>query len=81
MSAWIRMIPLEEATGKLAEAYAQVRTPHGTVDNVMKAHSLRLVSTDRWRHRRHAEEAWLASLKSLGKQINANDYEDLALAA
>jgi len=41
MSAWIRMIPLEEATGKLAEAYAQVRTPHGTVDNVMKAHSLR----------------------------------------
>ena len=40
-----------------------------------------LVSTDRWRHRRHAEEAWLASLKTLGKQINANDYEDLALAA
>jgi uncharacterized peroxidase-related enzyme len=41
MSAWIRMIPLEEATGTLAQAYAKVRTPHGTVDNVMKAHSLR----------------------------------------
>ncbi len=41
MSAWIRMIPLEEATGALASAYQKVRTPHGTVDNVMKAHSLR----------------------------------------
>ena len=41
MSAWIRMIPLEEAQGALATAYQKVRTPHGTVDNVMKAHSLR----------------------------------------
>ncbi len=41
MSAWIRMIPLEEAEGSLASAYQKVRTPHGTVDNVMKAHSLR----------------------------------------
>ena len=41
MSAWIRMIPLEEATGKLKEMYQRVTTPHGTVDNVMKAHSLR----------------------------------------
>ena len=41
MSAWIRMIPLEEATGKLKEMYARVTTPHGTVDNVMRAHSLR----------------------------------------
>jgi uncharacterized peroxidase-related enzyme len=41
MSAWIRMIPLEEAQGTLAEAYRGVTTPHGTVDNVMKAHSLR----------------------------------------
>ncbi len=41
MSAWIRMVPLEEATGDLAAAYQKVRTPHGTVDNVMKAHSLR----------------------------------------
>ncbi|MEO8855353.1 MAG: peroxidase-related enzyme [Burkholderiaceae bacterium] len=41
MSAWIKMIPLEEATGKLKEMYQRVTTPHGTVDNVMRAHSLR----------------------------------------
>ena len=35
------MIPLEEATGKLKEMYQRVTTPHGTVDNVMRAHSLR----------------------------------------
>lgn len=40
-----------------------------------------LVSTVGSRHRPHAEDAWLASLKHLGKKINANDYEDLALAA
>ena len=33
MTAWIRMIPLEEATGTLAAAYAKVTTPHGTVDH------------------------------------------------
>jgi uncharacterized peroxidase-related enzyme len=41
MSAWIRMIPLEEATGFLKQIYDKVRTPHGTVDNVMRVHSLR----------------------------------------
>lgn len=41
MSAWIRMVPVEQATGKLKEVYELVRTPHGTVDNVMRAHSLR----------------------------------------
>lgn len=41
MSAWIHMIPLEQAQGPLAAAYEKVKTPHGTVDNVMKAHSLR----------------------------------------
>lgn len=41
MSAWIRMIPVERATGKLKEMYDRVRTPHGTVDNVMRVHSLR----------------------------------------
>ena len=35
------MIPPEEATGELAAMYDKVRTPHGTVDNVMRAHSLR----------------------------------------
>lgn len=40
-AAWIHMIPLEEATGKLKEMYELARTPSGTVDNVMRAHSLR----------------------------------------
>jgi uncharacterized peroxidase-related enzyme len=35
------MIPLEEATGKLKEMYDLALTPSGTVDNVMRAHSLR----------------------------------------
>lgn len=41
MTAWIKMLPLEGATGKLKEMYERVKTPHGTVDNVMRAHSLR----------------------------------------
>lgn len=41
MSAWIEMIPESEATGALREMYDQAQTPHGTVDNVMKVHSLR----------------------------------------
>ncbi len=40
-AAWIKMIPLEEATGKLKEMYDLALTPSGTVDNVMRAHSLR----------------------------------------
>jgi uncharacterized peroxidase-related enzyme len=41
MGAWIHMIPPDEATGTLRDLYDRVRTPHGTVDNVMRAHSLR----------------------------------------
>jgi uncharacterized peroxidase-related enzyme len=41
MSAWIRTIAPEDATGILKTLYEKVRTPHGTVDNVMRAHSLR----------------------------------------
>ena len=41
MAAWIEMLPVEGAEGDLADAYAAARTPHGTVDNVMRAHSLR----------------------------------------
>ncbi len=41
MTAWIRMIPLEDASGKLREMYELAKTPSGTVDNVMRAHSLR----------------------------------------
>ena len=35
------MIPVEEAEGPLKEMYELVKTPHGNVDNVMRAHSLR----------------------------------------
>jgi uncharacterized peroxidase-related enzyme len=41
MSAWIKMIPEGEASGVLKEMYERAMTPHGTVDNVMKVHSLR----------------------------------------
>ena len=41
MSAWIRMIPDEEADADLTDALAGARTPHGTVDNVLRVHSLR----------------------------------------
>lgn len=41
MGAWITMIPPEAAEGRLRELYDSVRTPHGTIDNVMRAHSLR----------------------------------------
>jgi len=39
--AWIELIEPENASGRLVEMYDVVKTPHGTVDNVMKAHSLR----------------------------------------
>ena len=41
MSAWIKMISEEEADTKLKQALDFARTPHGTVDNVMRVHSLR----------------------------------------
>ena len=41
MSAWIRMISDEEADAQLTEVLDLARTPHGTVDNVMRVHSLR----------------------------------------
>ena len=41
MSAWIRMVSLEEASGFLKEMYRKVMTPNGTLDNVMRVHSLR----------------------------------------
>lgn len=41
MSAWIRMITDEEADAQLSEVLDLARTPHGTVDNVMRVHSLR----------------------------------------
>ncbi len=41
MSAWIKMISDEDADAVLSEALEHARTPHGTVDNVMRVHSLR----------------------------------------
>lgn len=41
MAAWIKMISDEEADEGLLEVLKLARTPHGTVDNVMRVHSLR----------------------------------------
>ena len=41
MSTWIRMISDAEADAGLADALAGARTPHGTVDNILRVHSLR----------------------------------------
>lgn len=41
MAAWIRMISDEQADPDLKAALDLARTPHGTVDNVMRVHSLR----------------------------------------
>lgn len=41
MAAWIEMIGDDEASDELLEVLQLARTPHGTVDNVMRVHSLR----------------------------------------
>ncbi|MEE2716667.1 MAG: alkylhydroperoxidase [SAR324 cluster bacterium] len=41
MSSWIEMLPVEDATGPLKDAYDLAKTPAGTVDNVMRVHSQR----------------------------------------
>jgi len=41
MSAWIKMLSDAEADAPLRELLDLARTPHGTVDNVMRVHSLR----------------------------------------
>jgi len=41
MTAWIKMISDSEADADLLDALKLSRTPHGTVDNVMRVHSLR----------------------------------------
>ena len=41
MGAWIKMISDEEADDDLRDVLKLARTPHGTVDNVMRVHSLR----------------------------------------
>ena len=41
MTAWIEMIPTDQAEGVVKDMYELAKTPSGTVDNVMRAHSLR----------------------------------------
>ena len=41
MTAWIEMVADDSASAELREALDEARTPHGTVDNVMRVHSLR----------------------------------------
>ncbi|MGI9508241.1 MAG: carboxymuconolactone decarboxylase family protein [Geminicoccaceae bacterium] len=41
MTAWIKMVADEEASAELEAMLNEARTPHGTVDNVMRVHSLR----------------------------------------
>ncbi|ABD56879.1 carboxymuconolactone decarboxylase family protein [Jannaschia sp. CCS1] len=46
MSAWIEMISDEMASARLRVSLDNARTPHGTVDNVMRVHSLRPATMD-----------------------------------
>ena len=46
MSAWIEIIPDEHADERLKQSLKFARTPHGTVDNVMRVHSLRPSTMD-----------------------------------
>lgn len=41
MSAWIRMLSDDDADDRLRALLDKARTPHGTVDTVMRVHSLR----------------------------------------
>lgn len=41
MTAWIEMIADDDADAAQSEALELARTPHGTVDNVMRVHALR----------------------------------------
>jgi len=41
MTSWIRMLQYEESTGYLRQLYDRVKGPGDSLDNVMKAHSLR----------------------------------------
>lgn len=40
MSSWIQIVQPEDADDELRKIYEEVQSPHGTVDNVMKVHSL-----------------------------------------
>lgn len=42
--AWIKVISLQEATGKLKELYRKYIEPSGAVDNILMIHSLNVKS-------------------------------------
>lgn len=46
MSAWIKIISDDDADDRLRASLDRARTPHGTVDNVMRVHSLRPSTMD-----------------------------------
>jgi len=39
--SWIKVIPFEEATGKLKTIYNRIKGPNNQIDNVLSIHSLR----------------------------------------
>jgi len=39
--SWIKVIPYEEATGKLKTTYNRIKGPNNIIDNVLRIHSLR----------------------------------------
>lgn len=39
--SWIKVIPFDEATGKLKQLYKKIKGPNGQIDNVLSIHSLR----------------------------------------
>ena len=41
MSAWTKMIPVENADEALSEAMSDALVPHGTIENFMRVHLLR----------------------------------------
>ena len=39
--SWIKIIPFEDATGKLKQIYKKIKGPNNQIDNVLSIHSLR----------------------------------------
>jgi len=39
--SWIKVIPFEDATGKLKQIYKKIKGPNNQIDNVLSIHSLR----------------------------------------
>jgi uncharacterized peroxidase-related enzyme len=81
--AWIETIEPEDASGPLVRAYELATTPSGTVDNVMKAHSLRPRTMEGhlalYRSVLHAEEIvlplwFLETVAAYVSMINGCDY-------